>query len=492
MPFLALCFILIPIALGYSAPKNSTDPKGTNDTIPEPPVIVVDYEEKYLELIEDYERQRIDLESVLADNPIIYFQYIETIDDLDYIFFRPYRTKTFEDQIKLHNPAYGEDETSLGQVVDNFEDMSLIAVNVSVERNSTLEAMELNFTVGTAAFENFTTYTEVDEDGDVTVFDGNITWSSMRRDAETYVWKDFNPNYFGDFVHTFEVNITDVEAGDATSATIGVFSLLSNNTGVMDDLQASNWLGIALAQRTNQDDRYYFHLWERDGGATVDIDSSLLNWDVPETVYITFNRTGNLVTALFHSDAARTVLKDRLDITGNGKTYRYHEPLANSGRAVDPADHQSGYLVNMLLGGIADAYDASGYFITENYLSDPLANGQTLVEMTNCTIPANTEIRISFSLDNSTWVNNLGVAGFNTLIDGFLSLDLRNLNYSTAYYSMWNLSTTDTSITPRAYQSRLITTQGASVGGGVNRPTNLIVGGLIIIIVAVFIGVKKR
>jgi hypothetical protein len=46
------------------------------------------------------------------------------------------------------------------------------------------------------------------------------------------------------------------------------------------------------------------------------------------------------------------------------------------------------------------------------------------------------------------------------LTAGYSSIDLRNLNYSSGFYKMVNKSTTDSTVTPRLYQSRLITTIG--------------------------------
>lgn len=66
--------------------------------------------------------------------------------------------------------------------------------------------------------ENFMTYTEVDiPGGDVSCTAARATWSSMRRDAEAYFWKDYNAGFFGDFEHQFTFNLSDTEAGDISS-----------------------------------------------------------------------------------------------------------------------------------------------------------------------------------------------------------------------------------------------------------------------------------
>lgn len=96
-------------------------------------------------------------------------------------------------------------------------------------------------------------------------------------------------------------------------------------------------------------------------------------------------------------------------------------------------------------------YSTSGYFTTSDYLDQ--INGSVLVQMTNATIPALTGITVEFSSNNSTWVNSTA------LTDGFQSIDLRTLNWSSSYYLRYNFSGTP-AITPRLYQSRVITTEG--------------------------------
>lgn len=372
--------------------------------------------------------------------------------------------------------GYGEDSEALGQLVDNFENMDWIAVNVSVERNATLNAMELNLAAGSTVIENFTTYIEVDEDNDIIITDPRIAWTSLRRDADSHVYFDYGAGFFGDFEFTFELNISEVEAGDGTSATVTGFSFLANEINSIDDIRNANgqYLGLILAQVAAIDDRFYIHLWQFDGGVQTqarlddafgaDYVFDLMNFKY----YFTFNRSGGNFGAWAYNDSAKTNLIAWKELSGDATTYRYAYGINNYNRAVDGANHHTGNLENWSLMKSAAGYVSSGYFITENYLSDPLANGSTLVEMTNSTIPANTKIRISFSVDNSTWVNNRGVAGFNTLVDGFFSLDLRNLNYSTFYYALFNLSTTNSASTPRIYQSRVITTQGGVLTVGQN------------------------
>ena len=360
------------------------------------------------------------------------------------------------------NEGYGEDQTSLGQHTDSFEDSNNVSVAVDVIRNSTLEVMELNYSIDGPAYENFTTYTEVDEDGDITITSSKIDWVTMRRDAETYVWKDFSGDYFGDFELKFMVNITDLEAGDATGASIAGIMVLTNSTArVMDDLVGADWFTLLLVQEAAVDDVFRLRVSQRFGGVNVFVSPYGLSFPVNDALYITFNRSGQDCGMYIFDSYARTNLLQEYEDVGEGKTYRYFMPLSNYGRDVDPADHHTGYLENLDFGSAGYVYDPEGYFSTVDYLVNPLTSGAGLAVLVNTSIPANTDIQFQISDDNISWTDHEGVVGDSeNLLGGFEAIDLRQLNYSANIYFRGNLSTTDGLATPRVYQIRLITMIG--------------------------------
>ncbi len=204
------------------------------------------------------------------------------------------------------------------------------------------------------ADEDFTTYTEVDEDGDVVVDSAvKVTWTTMRRDAETYLDKDYGAAHFGDFVATFAITVTDVEAGDATSASILGLCALSNAIGVMDDLNDVDLLAVNMQQNQATDDQYGFYIRQYDGGVSQFIEGSTLNFHTTAegTIYLTFSRSGATVSLSVYSDADRTnLLYLYTTAVASLDTYRYIHAFSNWGRDVDPANHQSGYLENLDIG----------------------------------------------------------------------------------------------------------------------------------------------
>lgn len=361
-------------------------------------------------------------------------------------------------QFNVSAAPYGEDSPSLGQLVDDYENEDNVSSAYNVWNNVTLDSMELNYTSGIT--EDFTSYTEVDEDGDLTITPSKIDISSLRRDAETYVWKDYTPNYFKDFVFEYEVNITDLEAGDATSGSVTGLISLSNSTGVMDDLTGGSYLFVCIQQQTDQDDKYGFYVRQFDAGVSKFIMGSVLNYhDVSAgELYARLSKSGTNVTLWMFSDQARTTLIYRYT-TNAAVDHRYkYLQFSNWGRDVDGADHYSGYLENLDIG--SSGY-GEGYFNTTDYFD--YVNGSSLVWLTNTSIPSGTSLTVQFSNDGgSTYVDNEGNAGSNTLTEGHEALDLRDLNYTslTVRYNFTGIQ----SDTPRLFQSRLITTEDGAGG----------------------------
>ena len=67
----------------------------------------------------------------------------------------------------------------------------------------------------TTVYEDFTTYTEVDEGTNVTVAINKVSWVDLDLDETSYLYKDKTVDYFdGDFTHRFECQVSGRDAGD--------------------------------------------------------------------------------------------------------------------------------------------------------------------------------------------------------------------------------------------------------------------------------------
>jgi hypothetical protein len=354
------------------------------------------------------------------------------------------------------NEGYGEDSTALGQFVDNYEDNLSVSVFSNVIQNDTLECLELDVSF-VEIIENYTSYTKVGADSVVSLDDYNISFVQYMRGTEESYYFDYGVDAVGDFEYYFDVVVSDVEAGDASSRNMINLFMVCNWIGDLQDQPVGTYDYVFVAVRNSgtQDDKYIVSVVVAQDGAQLGTLSSALYNVSPNVLYFVVNRTNGNFNVSWYSDLSRTVLIESMSYNGGGlnDTYQYVYGIQAVDAVGDAGDWCSGSVANLWLGNYTTGYLSSGYVTTTNYMINITANGSGLVQMTNTTIPVNTAITIEFSNDGSSWT------GTTTLIDGFQSIDLRDLNY-TAVYERYNFSTTDSSVTPRIYQSRLITTIG--------------------------------
>jgi hypothetical protein len=364
------------------------------------------------------------------------------------------------------NEGYGEDSEALGQYVDSFEDMTGISVNVSVIRNTTLNGMESGIGVtANIAYEDFSTFTEFEEAGDRITYPANNTHLSydLIRNLDTRTYKDFGADYFG----PFSEYLVDMRwAGGANGGKM--WFMLSNHTNNAASHQPNSWGYLAIVQ-TQYGGNNVFEPIEGKLDGTQNFVTGAAKAE-NTWYYLNFTLTATDFITRVYTNAARTALSETLTVTLDEpmRVYRY---LIISSLDSNDAISQQGNVKNVWVGDYETGYVAEGYFSTIDYLSDPLANGSTLALMTNTSILDNSGITVQFSPDNSTWVDNTGATGASTLTDGFQTLDMRNLNYSSSAYLMFNFTSAGEN-TSVLLQSRLITTEGNESLGSVTNVLN--------------------
>ena len=371
-------------------------------------------------------------------------------------------------EIPLAAAQYGEESTSLGQFVDEFTSLDNVSVSIDVVRNATLNAMELNYTANVPEYENYTTYTKVGADSKLTVTDYNISTNpDFRRGTEEGYYFDMGAGNIVAFSYDFDFVISDVEAGDLSSRDMGAIFMVNNWIGDQQNQPVGtyDYLSVNIRNTGTTDDQYNIRLVGGQNGAVVTNQISALQAVSDSIFYATIWRdgAGDCNVTIF-SDSARTIQVLSLADTDGGQSdaFRYLYGWFAIDAAGDTEDWFKGSVATLWGGGLGMSYSTEGYFTTEDYLDQ--VNGSTLVLMTEADIPALTGITVEFSLDNSTWINAT------TLTDGFQSIDLRTLNWSTSNYLRYNLSGIVT-LTPRLYQSRLITTEGIAPGDVVENVT---------------------
>jgi hypothetical protein len=177
------------------------------------------------------------------------------------------------------------------------------------------------------AVENFTTYTEVDEDSDITVTATSISADTIRRDATSYVKFVYPTDTFGNFVHKFDFNFS---AASADTALCQVW-MLSNSSNTLQEAVTNND-GIGAFVYRNTSGSYRFYLQEY----VTDV-QDFTDWGSPPGArYVTIQRNGAVLTAMIFTDGARTVLEDVVQITCPTTAYAWVFGL--SSRDAAPTD----------------------------------------------------------------------------------------------------------------------------------------------------------
>jgi len=196
------------------------------------------------------------------------------------------------------------------------------------------------------AYEDFTTYTEVDPNTKVTVTATRVTLSQLIRNEATYVCADKGAGHFGNFEHLIDVYITDVEAGDGSSRSAGAIWSLSNTVGTVSDMESGDILDIYISQIGSTDDQFNLRMVQLTGGVVDGSDISG-NYNAGTALYLTIDRTGTTVTCKIYTDASRTTLDDTLTFSGSSTTYRYLEVGVSIEATSDPNDYVTFYVENL-------------------------------------------------------------------------------------------------------------------------------------------------
>jgi hypothetical protein len=184
---------------------------------------------------------------------------------------------------------------------------------------------------------DFTTFTEVDAGGKLTVIASKITAANMLRNEDCYVYRDFGANYFDGLKITFEIYIS------STAADQGIGGLGITQTTVNDQ-----------AAWATPDIRIYAYsvtpptLNLARGSTAQDTSVGLSDNTI---YYCVLSRVagGDAVTLDIYSDAAHTTLVDSLSVSGfstNKFRYLYGMASYNSGVSI----RWDGYVQNLDIG----------------------------------------------------------------------------------------------------------------------------------------------
>ncbi len=198
-------------------------------------------------------------------------------------------------------------------------------------------------------YEDFTTYTEVDEGGTVTKNTSRITYTNFDpRDVKGYVYYDKGANYFNsDFEHLF--------TAAPTSGSYSVFIcpwVLANAVGDLHELELANenYLYVLFVWTSNTEITMY--LGEHYSGSYyadtyIGGEGNIYYYKVVRNESVGANGT---LYAYIYSDSTRTTLLDTLTVALHSKVdFRYDYAISSYDyNAAKPTC--TGYIENMSLG----------------------------------------------------------------------------------------------------------------------------------------------
>jgi len=175
------------------------------------------------------------------------------------------------------------------------------------------------------ANEDFTTYTEVDENNDITVTSSTVSWTSLSRGDNSYVYKDHGVDHFdGDFTHQFEMLIENADVTVPRQVMWMIANAINNEEALIsasEDLQ-----NIFYYDNTN----LYLRVVEGGASASTDIFAAFVE-GTPYFVTVSrdddggANNTGQLV-AVIRTGSHTGTIQDTLTVdcsAGEQNDFRY-------------------------------------------------------------------------------------------------------------------------------------------------------------------------
>lgn len=162
------------------------------------------------------------------------------------------------------------------------------------------------------AYENFTTYTEVDEGSDITVTATKVAWDNLENDETSYVYKDFSVGNFGNFSHDIELQLTSSSADSKVCGWV-----LSNHIAEYDEHYDNSWEALMIVM-VSPGGNYRFYL--RNNGNSV---QNYVSVSANTLYYCTVTRASNTIYLYVYDDSDRTNLIGSTSIGCTVETFRY-------------------------------------------------------------------------------------------------------------------------------------------------------------------------
>lgn len=288
-------------------------------------------------------------------------------------------------------------------------------------------------------YEDYTTYTEVDEDSDITISENQIDVSSIRRDANSYVIKDYGEDFFtGDFEYMFDFYVdwgfTDCEGG---------FFTLANDVGAYDTISGNDFITVFMYKTSAN----YIFVRERYSGSTNQANTGYSFAD-DTWWYCNVSRTSNVFRVDVYYDSDRTSLRSYCQITlNNVDDYRYVYVMHGSSSGWKP-DTTCSYSLAYHDFGLESEPDLEPYYNNAGDNGETTV-GETLNVFCNWSDDYNLDTCYFSTNTSGVWSNSsLTVSGVNSWANTSLTLNYTyGIVVSYKWYCSDNASQWNTTLT---------------------------------------------
>jgi hypothetical protein len=187
--------------------------------------------------------------------------------------------------------------------------------------------------------EDFSTYTKVDSGSDITVASNICVVDTMRRDANSAVYKDYGVGYFKNFTHKLEFCCTQIQA-----QALGIVWAVSNTPAATWQDLAVAAVGMALLVYNNGTNTLM--MFEQLQGPTVE-DTYTMAVNTP--YYCTIVKDNSSLKCYIYSNPSRTNLLDTLTVSRSATEYQYINSVGSRDSG-SSADRTISYYVRKLKG----------------------------------------------------------------------------------------------------------------------------------------------
>lgn len=169
------------------------------------------------------------------------------------------------------------------------------------------------------AIEDFTTYTEVDPNSEISVAAAQIDYTNQDIGSVAYVYKDQGLDHFdGDFLHSLEMEVNSVDAGAAVRWMVWC---VADAIGAFDELDANNDNSLHVLYDTADGVTPRLFIAENDGGAVSITSKQGIVLDT--TYYLEIEKSGTNLALRIYSDKSRQTLLGTINKTIVDHDYQY-------------------------------------------------------------------------------------------------------------------------------------------------------------------------